>query len=164
MLRQNPAGRVELETVPVAVITAIMDNMRISSNDEINLISDSDSESDEEPIVSSVRMEAVPEQPRFSEYRPKDLTSRPEMSQKTRLPGQSDQVSLIGQADWDIIMDNIRNLVTTEIGRANETRSMTPQSPQAVPSPLAMHSRPASAGPMVNISITPTKSSAKRRK
>lgn len=172
MLRRNPAGKVELETIPTAVITATLADMRLSNNDEINIISDSESESEEEPIVGNISSEWMPEVSRAGEQglyniqpqiiRPTLIPNRFQAQPRKRTSAPSTPANRnTPSPDWESFMDSIRNLVTTEVERAQNSQQSTPQSRSM--SPLVTHSRSAPR-PMVNINITPTKSSTKRRK
>ena len=140
MLKRNPAGKVELEAIPTALITATLDGMRISNNDEINIISDTDSEEEEGEIVGNVSTDWAPETARSSgqQYpvynimpqliRPTLIPSRFQVPPRTLNTASAPTTPMTRNApspDWENFMDSIRNLVTSEVEKAQASRPST---------------------------------------
>ena len=56
LLNLNPAGKIAVEAVPTAVITATLEGLRLGNNDDVEIINDTDSSgTDEEDLCVNVR-------------------------------------------------------------------------------------------------------------
>ena len=172
LLNLSPAGKIAVEAVPTAVITATLEGLRLGNNDDVEIIPDTDSsDSDEESQI-----QAAIEAPRQTPY---PLTTRiipqpmiPQKFQRAPTPTTSAETAEKSMnKSWDDILESIRNIVTTEVEKV--TRQRTPSrdamamSPirSMPPSPLITHSESAmrSSPTNVHINITPTKSTKRRK-
>ena len=172
LLNLNPTGKIAVEVVPTAVITATLEGLRLGNNDDVEVISDTDStESDEEPLC-------LIEAPRQMDYAmptrliPEKQPMIPHKFQRAPTPSTSAETAEKSMdKSWDDILESIRNIVTTEVDKVRRNRSSSREalmmSPirSMPPSPLT-HSEPARhASPTnVHINITPTKSSSSKRR
>ena len=170
LLNLNPTGKITVEAIPTAVITATLEGLRLGNNDDIEVISDTDStDSDEEPLC-------LIEAPRQMEYGTRLIPDRkpiiPHKFQRAPTPGTSAETAEKSMnKSWDDILESIRDIVTTEVDKVRRNRSSSREallmSPirSMPPSPLITHSEPARhASPTnVHINITPSKSSKRRK-
>ena len=170
LLNLNPAGKITVEAVPTAVITATLEGLRLGNNDDIEIIPDSDS-SDTDEDQPRVDIEVPRQQlyPHISPIMPQPMI--PTKFQRTPTPTSAATAEKSMDKSWDDILESIRNIVTTEVEKVTRHRSTSRETHMASPirsmppSPLITHSEPATrASPTnVHINITPTKSSSKRR-